>query len=53
MVYQLVKVNGYTLQGAKEILSKKYKALKNKKEIIDSLTSIKSSGRNQKSVVVS
>ncbi len=41
MVYHLVKVKGYTLQGAKEVLSKKYKALKNKKEVIDSLTSIK------------
>ena len=31
IVYQLVKVKGYTLQGAKEIVNKRYKSIKNKK----------------------
>ena len=41
IVYQLVKVKGYTLQGAKEILNKRYKSIKSKKEVIESLSKLK------------
>ena len=42
MIYHLVKVRGFTLQGAKDMLKNKSDDVKNKVEIIDSLTKVRS-----------
>lgn len=42
IIYHLVKERGFTLQGAKEMLKNKSGDLKDKMEIIDSLTKVKS-----------
>lgn len=42
MIYHLVKERGFTLQGAKDMLKNKSDDVKNKMEIIDSLTKVKS-----------
>lgn len=42
MIYHLVKERGFTLQGAKDMLKNKSGDLKDKMEIIDSLTKVRS-----------
>ena len=42
MIYHLVKERGFTLQGAKDMLKNKSDDVKNKVEIIDSLTKVRS-----------
>ena len=42
MIYHLVKERGFTLQGAKDMLKNKSDDVKNKMEVIDSLTKVRS-----------
>ncbi|MTI39348.1 MerR family transcriptional regulator [Fulvivirga lutimaris] len=42
IIYHLVKERGFTLQGAKEMLKSNSDQVKDKMEMIDSLTSVKS-----------
>ena len=42
LIYHLVKERGFTLQGAKEVLKSESDAVRNKINVIESLTSIRS-----------
>lgn len=42
LIYHLVREKGFTLQGAKEMLKNDVKSVKDKMEVIDSLSKVKS-----------